>query len=72
MNHNSYKAIAPLSRSACESSITLLPDVANKFAMSRAASSLRSCRKPWFERTASPMSSALFASPCARTMMDCR
>ena len=60
----------PFKSKACESSITRLSDAANRVAMSRAASSLRSCRKPLFWRTASPMSSALRASPWARTIID--
>ncbi len=70
-HHDSQREHAPFNRRPCESSITRLSDAANRFAISRAASSLRSCKKPLFWRTASPMSSALRASPCARTMMDC-
>lgn len=60
----------PLRRSPWESSITLLPDVASCAAISLAASRRRSSRKPLFLRNASPTSSAAWASPCARTMMD--
>lgn len=52
--------------------MTLLPDVARRLAISRAASKRRSSKKPLFVRIDSPMSSALRASPCARTIIDCR
>lgn len=55
-----------------ESSITLFPDVARMLAISRAASSLRNSRKPLFCRIASPINSALLASPCARRIIDYR
>lgn len=61
---------APLRSKLCESSMTLLPDPAKIVAISRAASRRRSSRKPLFLRSASPTSSALFASPCALTMID--
>lgn len=50
--------------------MTRFPDVARTFAISRAASRRRSSRKPLFARIASPISSALRASPCARTIID--
>lgn len=62
----------PLRSRLWESSITRLPDVARRVAMSRAASKRRSCKKPLFARMASPINSALWASPFARTIMDCR
>lgn len=60
----------PFKSKLCASSITLFPDVARRFAISRAASSRRSSRKPLFARSDSPISSALLASPSARTMID--
>jgi len=60
----------PLSSRLCESSMTLFPDVANWAAISLAASSRRSSRKPLFLRRDSPTSSADCASPWARTMID--
>jgi hypothetical protein len=48
------------------------PDEAKRLAMSRAASSRRSSRKPLFVRMASPISSALLASPDALMIIDLR
>ena len=50
--------------------MTLFPDSDSKVAMSRAASNLRNCKNPLLCRMASPISSALRASPCARTIID--
>lgn len=61
----------PFKRRDCESNMTLFPESESKVAISRAASSLRNCRKPLLFRIASPISSALRASPCARTIIDC-
>ena len=60
----------PFKRRDCASSMTLFPDTESKVAISRAASSLRNCKNPLLVRIASPISSALRASPCARTIMD--
>jgi hypothetical protein len=60
----------PFKRSDCASSMTLFPDAESKVAISRAASNLRNCKNPLLLRMASPISSALRASPCARTIMD--
>eukprot|EP00964_Phaeocystis_antarctica_P088682 scaffold56452_cov59-Phaeocystis_antarctica.AAC.9 len=59
-----------LSMSECESRKTRLLLLETVVAMSRAASSLRSSMKPGLSRTASPMSLADLASPCARMMVD--
>ncbi len=69
-NKIEYLRNVPFSSKLCESSIILLPDAASKLAISRAASNLRRERKPLFVRTASPMSMADSASPCARTIID--
>ena len=61
----------PFSNKLSESSIILFPEFAKVLAISRAASNRLSSRKPLFWRIASPTSSALFASPWARTIMDC-
>ncbi len=61
---------SPFKRRDCESNMTLFPESESNVAMSRAASSLRNCRNPLLFRIASPISSALRASPCARTIMD--
>ena len=64
------RSLLPLRRRESESSMTLFPEAANRDAISRAASNLRKDRKPLFVRIASPINSALLASPCARTMID--
>lgn len=62
----------PFSSKPCESSMTLFPDVARILAISQAASSQCSLRKPLFWHMASPISLGLFASPCTWTMIDYR
>jgi hypothetical protein len=61
----------PFNSKLLASRTTLLPLVDSSDAISRAASSFRSCRKPLLDRTASPINSADRASPWARTMIDC-
>lgn len=67
---NEINSHAPFSNKPAESSITRFPPCASWFAISRAASRRRSCKKPWLDRTASPISSADRASPWARTIID--
>src|SRR5882757_3786380 len=60
----------PFNNRLCASNITLFPEAARMLAISLAASNRRSSKNPLFVRIASPINSALRASPWARTIID--
>lgn len=68
---DAYLLALTLSNKVSESNMTLLPLLAITWEISRAVSILFKSKKPGLFLIASPISSALLASPWARTMMDC-
>jgi hypothetical protein len=66
-----YLLALTLSNKVSESNMTLLPLLAMTWEISRAVSILFKSKKPGLFLIASPISSALLASPWARTIMDC-